>query len=87
MAPIKQKKPKKKSSAEKLRVTLPQLMSAAKTSLALGRPASTLSVWRSVKRYPELKYTRIGHSIMSFADSVASFIKAGAVDADGTEVK
>ncbi len=39
------------------------LLTATETASYLGVKVQTLAVWRSVGRYPELRYVKVGNSI------------------------
>ncbi len=52
-----------------------ELLTAEQAAQQLGVTAATLSVWRSVKRYP-LKFVKIGRKVRYSAQDVEDFIRA-----------
>lgn len=50
------------------------LLTPEETAESLGVSVRTLSIWRCQKRYPELRYTKIGRLVRYRAEDVQSFI-------------
>ncbi|MBL8086056.1 MAG: helix-turn-helix domain-containing protein [Candidatus Obscuribacter sp.] len=50
------------------------LLTPEETAESLGVSVKTLSIWRCHKRYPELRYTKIGRLVRYRAEDVQSFI-------------
>jgi len=52
----------------------PTLLSPAEVAQLLGINADTLSVWRCTKRYPTLKYIKVGRSVRYRQEDVEAFL-------------
>lgn len=50
------------------------LLTPEETAESLGVSVRTLSIWRCQKRYPELRYTKIGRLVRYRAEDVQTFI-------------
>jgi len=50
------------------------LLTPAEVADTLGVGIETLSVWRCVKRYPSLKYIKVGRSVRYSREAIDAFI-------------
>lgn len=50
------------------------LLSPAKAAEILGVTVDTLSVWRCVKRYPSLRYVKVGRSVRYRREDIDAFV-------------
>ena len=50
------------------------LLSPAEVAQLLGINTDTLSVWRCTKRYPTLKYIKVGRSVRYRQEDVEAFL-------------
>lgn len=50
------------------------LLTPEETAKSLGVAEKTLAIWRCHKRYPELRYIKIGRLVRYRAEDVLSFI-------------
>ncbi len=59
------------------------LLNEKQAAELLGTTPGTLSVWRCVRRYPELRYVKIGRSVRYRVEDLQDFISRRTVGADG----
>ncbi|MCX7428836.1 MAG: helix-turn-helix domain-containing protein [Planctomycetia bacterium] len=52
-----------------------------KTAEMLGVSSGTLAVWRCSRRYPELRYTKVGRSVRYRLSDIERFISSRTVGA------
>lgn len=55
------------------------LLTGEQTAAILNVSPATLAVWRCTRRYPGLKYCKIGKCVRYREQDVQAFIRAGAV--------
>ena len=61
--------------------TLQPLLEPAKVAKLLGVRIDTLTVWRSQKRYPELKYIKVGSRVRYRLADVERFLESPTIGA------
>ena len=61
--------------------TLQPLLEPAKVAKLLGVRIDTLTVWRSQKRYPELKYIKVGSRVRYRLADVERFLESRTIGA------
>jgi len=61
-----------------------QLLTTRETAEILDVKAGTLENWRSTKRYPSLRFVKIGKNVRYRRDDVAEFLRSGIVGAEAS---
>jgi predicted DNA-binding transcriptional regulator AlpA len=58
------------------------LLSAAQAAELLGTTAGTLAVWRCTRRYPALRFVKVGRSVRYRLADIEAFISERTVGAE-----
>jgi len=64
-------------------VTSTPLLNEKQAAELLGTTPGTLAVWRCTRRYPELRYIKIGRSVRYSVEDLQDFISRRTIGAAG----